>query len=430
MWEPLNLNLLEERPPIQPTLGGVGLIYPGKRHVFSGPQETAKTLAAYAIALEEVRAGGVVLLLDFEMGQWDARDRLRELGASAEDFERIHYLEPEGPASEEIVCELIARWAPTLAIIDAAAGAYALQGLDDNKRGDVERFAVVYVRPFWLREIATILVDHVVKNADNRGRYAIGSERKVGSADVHLGFEAITALARGGAGRYKIVTHKDRGGWLPRPRAGELELRSDPDGHAITWAFKQPAAESEDGWKPTALMERVSRYLEGRDDPTSRNAVEGDVTGKRDYVRQAVDCLVSEGYVNETAGPNRARLLLSVQAFREDEFAPGSPRLTGDQFAPSSPREEPQSQADSQVRPEFAPGSPLAPDSSSPQQPFSPTGETVLAGRTGEASKTPTFGDGGYLDCVTRCVWDGHITTGEALELEELHKLVLRGRPE
>ena len=39
------------------TLGGIGLVYPGKRHVFSGPPESAKTLAAYAIALAEVRAG-------------------------------------------------------------------------------------------------------------------------------------------------------------------------------------------------------------------------------------------------------------------------------------------------------------------------------------------------------------------------------------
>src|SRR5262245_51473693 len=85
-WALLNLANLEERPAIQPTLGGVGLVYPGKRHVFSGPPESAKTLAAYAIALAEIRQGGTVVLIDLEMGQWDARDRLRELGATAEDF--------------------------------------------------------------------------------------------------------------------------------------------------------------------------------------------------------------------------------------------------------------------------------------------------------------------------------------------------------
>ncbi len=38
-----------------------------QRHAFSGPPESAKTLAAYVIALEEIRNGGTVVLLDFEM---------------------------------------------------------------------------------------------------------------------------------------------------------------------------------------------------------------------------------------------------------------------------------------------------------------------------------------------------------------------------
>ena len=44
-------------------------------------------------------------------------------------------------------------------MIDTAAGAYSLQGLDDNLRRDVEKFARLYVRTFWLRGVATMLVD-------------------------------------------------------------------------------------------------------------------------------------------------------------------------------------------------------------------------------------------------------------------------------
>jgi hypothetical protein len=161
-WEPINLAKLEPRPATTPSIGGVNLIYPGKRHVFSGPTESAKTLAAYAILLAEVRLGGNVLLVDFEMGQWDARDRLREMGATDDELEHIFYIEPETPASEEIVENLVARWTFSLVVIDAAAGAYNLQALDDNKRADVETFARIYVRSFWLRGVATILVDHVV----------------------------------------------------------------------------------------------------------------------------------------------------------------------------------------------------------------------------------------------------------------------------
>jgi len=227
-WQPLNLAHLEERPPILPNLGGLGLVYPGKRHVFSGPPESAKTIFAYIAAIETVRQGGTVLLIDFEMGQWDARDRLRELGATDDDLERIGYVEPEAPATKEIVAELVETWKPTLVVIDAAAGAFDLQGLDDNKRADVERFASVYVRLFFLHDIATIVLDHVVKDPRSRNGFVIGSERKVGGADVHLGFEPVKLLYRGGRGVYRIVTRKDRSGHLPRPTAAKLELVSNP----------------------------------------------------------------------------------------------------------------------------------------------------------------------------------------------------------
>src|SRR5262245_20963918 len=72
-WAPRNLAELEDVPPVQPTLGGLSLVYPGKRHVFSGPQESAKTLAAYVVGLSVVRSGSSVVLIDFEMGPWDAK---------------------------------------------------------------------------------------------------------------------------------------------------------------------------------------------------------------------------------------------------------------------------------------------------------------------------------------------------------------------
>jgi hypothetical protein len=316
-WEPLNLAKLAERPPIKPTLGDMGLLYPGKRHVFSGPQESAKTLAAYAIALEVVRRDGAVLLIDFEMGHWDARDRFRELGATDEDFQRIDYVEPEIPATEATILELVDA-DPTLVIIDAAAGAYDLQGLDDNKRAEVERFAGLYTRRFFLNDIATLLIDHVVKDAKARGRYAIGSERKVGGVDVHLGFEAVKALTRGGSGLVKINTHKDRFGHLPRPKAAELALASDPETGHITWQLR--AADPEQPWRPTVLMEKVSRYAEERNgDLPSRNQVEAGIGGNRDYVRQAIDQLLAEDYLAEQEGPRNARLIVSVKPFRKPE---------------------------------------------------------------------------------------------------------------
>jgi len=333
-WQPLNLATLEDRPPIQPTLGSVGLVYPGKRHVFSGPQESAKTLAAYAIALEIVRAGGLVAVLDFEMGQWDARDRLRELGATDDDLAGVLYLEPEEQAKPSDIARLVAL-EPALVLIDAAAGAYDLHGLDDNKRQDVERFTRVYIRDFWRNGIATIVLDHVVKNHEGRGNYAIGSERKVGGADVHLGFEVKVPISRGSNGLYKITTHKDRGGFLHRGHLADLHLSSDPETHRIRWEFRKPEVADESGvFRPTVLMEKVSRYLEGLTDPVSRATIEDAVTGNRDYIRKAIDALVTDGFASQSPGPRGAKLITLEHPYV---------RLTDDQptTSPTSPMTSP-----------------------------------------------------------------------------------------
>ena len=79
------------------------------------------------------------------MGAYDTRNRLRELGATPNEIARVLYLEPDQPATEDHIDRLIIL-APALVLIDAAAGAFDPQGLDDNKRADVEHFTSLYVR--------------------------------------------------------------------------------------------------------------------------------------------------------------------------------------------------------------------------------------------------------------------------------------------
>jgi len=323
-WDAINLAKIEERLPLGPTVGEVGLIYPGKRHVFSGPPESAKTLAAYVIALAVIRTGGHVLLIDFEMGPYEARDRLLELGATETNFELLHYVEPETPATKQTMSDLLT-WEPSLVIIDAAAGAYDLQGLDDNKRGNVEEFMRLWIEPFRLRDVATIVIDHVTKSPENRGKFAIGSERKVGSADVHLGFETVEPVRRGSNGLYHVVVHKDRLGYLHRPKAAEFVLTSDPETHAITATFvlaTSDQAEGESTFRPTHLMEQASRFLESQTEPVSRTRIAESVHGRATWVRKAIDALVHDGYATETGGRGGARLVATTRPFREGVFAP------------------------------------------------------------------------------------------------------------
>jgi hypothetical protein len=332
-WEPLNLRALPDRPPVEPTIGG--LVYPGRRHVFSGPPESAKTFAAFCIAVDELHQGATVLHVDFEMFDYETRDRLRAMGVTDEELDRFVHVEPDARPGEGILGDLVETWQPRVAIIDAAAGAYAAAGLDDHKRGDVGAFERAFIDPLRIREVATIVVDHVTKRLETRGSFAIGSERKIGAADVHLGFEARVAIGRGRTGIVKVTTLKDRFGFLPRPTAAELELRSDPHTHAVTWEFR--AADDGDGWRPTVLMQKVSEYLVLTGDEVSRNDVESNVTGKAQYLREAMDALVADGFVSQCEGSRGARLLRSIRPFSSSShFVPTSSHDPDEVPRPSS----------------------------------------------------------------------------------------------
>jgi hypothetical protein len=95
-------------------------------------------------------------------------------------------------------------------------------------------------------------------------------------------------------------------------------VRSDPLTHAITWEFREPLSDDEASeWKPTRLMEKVSRWLENQADGVSRTTVEKNVSGTATYVRMALDALIVEGCVAETAGIRGSRPVRSVRPYRE-----------------------------------------------------------------------------------------------------------------
>lgn len=86
--------------------------------------------------------------IDFEMFHFETRDRLRAMGVTDEELDRFVHVEPDTRPGEGIIGDLVEAWQPRLAIIDAAAGAYAAAGLDDHKRGDVGAFEQAFIDPF------------------------------------------------------------------------------------------------------------------------------------------------------------------------------------------------------------------------------------------------------------------------------------------
>jgi hypothetical protein len=389
-WQPRSLIDIAAEPPEPPTIGG--LLYPGKRILLSGETESCKTWLALILSKAEMDVGLAVAWADLDaMGAGELLSRLRTLDVPDETIaRRFLYYEPTEALKAgrlDDVCALLRERAVRLFVIDAFNPILNLHGLDPNKTTEVETFWREVADPIAQTGAAPTLLDHVAKGADRSSKYAYGSERKASGAIVHIGFRTIEAFKRGGTGRTLLATHKDRPGFLPRPTIGRLVLVSD--GERITYELEPDRSREGDKFRPTFLMERISRTLEMHTEAVSKNWVEKNVEGKTDAKRTALDCLIDEGYVarDET---NRGSQLTSARPYREAD----DPVLKW--------ADENADETSPQPRPNLAPDlTSVIPDPTSPPRPPRKRGEgenrsatsPPFAGATSPSSM-PTWSDG------------------------------------
>lgn len=324
-WTRIKLGAYVDMPAEVPEIAG--LFYAGRRHLISGPGEAMKTWLCLAGAVEEIKAGRGVIWADLDgMGPRDITARLIALGVTTEQIDEfVYFTNPAGQLESRELVELLG-WASStscrLLVMDAFTGFLVAHALDGNSGSDVQQ-AWERLDPLLNAEIAVVLIDHVVKNSDNRNGQAIGSERKGTAAHLHFDLKPLEKLARGGIGRSRINVTRDRGAHFQRPSAGELLVYSDADTGTVTWTIKPPATEG-DTFRPTGYMEKVSRYLEANED-AAKGAVETAVGGKAEYIRIALDVLVQEGYATQASGARGALIHNSLKPYREaDDLVPTS----------------------------------------------------------------------------------------------------------
>jgi len=308
-WAPISLAALlaGELPEDPPTLlrraDGIHLLYPAKIHALSGEPEAGKGWLVLHAAEQVLAAGGRVVYIDFEDSPRTIVARLLALGAKPEAIiERFAYLRPDEPLDEAGRAALNAacRPAPTLAVLDGMTEALALHGLDLRDNGDVAGWINRFPRPLARLGAAVVTVDHVVKDREGRGRYAIGAQHKLAGVDVAYTLEVIEAFGRNRSGRSKVLVAKDRHGHIREHatagRIADLTLESHADGR-VTVTLTTPEAQDAATFRPTVLMERVAAALE-QTPGLSKRAVRTAVKGKNDTVDFALEVLVAEGYVS------------------------------------------------------------------------------------------------------------------------------------
>jgi len=318
-WQPVDLSAVlsgSYRPPA-PTVGrrsdGVGVFYPGKSHTVVSETEGGKTWFALAVTLDEMAAGNHVVYVDFEDDEGGVVGRLLALSASPDVIRaQFHYLRPDAPLRGVHAGDLAALLGdvkPTLAVLDGITEGMALHGLDPNKNQDAALFGTLVTKRLTNAGAAAVSLDHVVKDRENRGRYALGAVHKLnGLSGAQYVLTNRHPFGVGLTGRSTIAIAKDRPGQLRAqalPSAGGLHWFADLvlTSHEQDFAEVgvEPPHERDEDFRPTVLMQRVSEAVAGHGGPMSGRMITTAVTGKATTIRSAIDYLILDGYLSETS---------------------------------------------------------------------------------------------------------------------------------
>lgn len=349
-WTPVDLGpyLDGTWSPPEPTLlertDGICLLYPGLVHDFHGESESGKSLLAQGLAAQQLAAGLAVLYVDFESDAGQVAARLLALGATREQLrEHLVYVRPEAspyalveqPAWVELLSQPFA-----LVVLDGVTDALGQFGAASKDNDDIATWHRLVPRTLAVRTgAAVLLVDHVVKSTEGRGRFAIGGQTKMAAIDgASYLVEVEAPLGKGLAGVVVLRVGKDRPGTI-RPHCGTWRAldrtqeaarvtvdSTGSDGlirmHVEPPTTKVGEPEDDKPFRPTGVMEKVSRLLELRHEPISARELlrtyKGDGGKARDsIVYDAVNLLVAESYLVEQTGPRNARMLRSAAVYRQ-----------------------------------------------------------------------------------------------------------------
>lgn len=331
-WRPERLTdiLNGEWNPTIPTLmkrsDGIHLLYPGKVHSLHGESESAKSLIAQAECVKVINSGGLVLYQDYESDPASVIHRMLNMGASPDAVNRrLKYVRPEfDPESygdreaEEFEKHLTRQY--KLIVIDGVTASFDVYGLNSMDNGDTMK---------WGRKLplklaaktgaAVLLIDHVTKSSDGRGRFALGAQMKMS----FLTGAAYTAkmnqqLAVGRIGKVDIRVGKDREGLVRRystdPRSTDqtaaiaTAVFDSTVSGKLVYRLETPSGESpsirkadEISGPPRAVLDALAT---GGDWMTLKDICDSPMPKplSSSTAKRNVDRLVSTGFVAEAKG--------------------------------------------------------------------------------------------------------------------------------
>ena len=312
---------------------GAGLIYPGKVHSFYGESESGKSWIAQIATAELLKIDQKVIYIDFESDAIDIVNRLKVLGVSrANLLQYFSYIRPDGPrdVNDTYWQDILEPDRAVLVIIDGVTEALTMWGGQTKDNDEITRWMRIFPRTVATASgAAVVLIDHITKNAETRGRFAIGGQSKLATIDgaAYL-CEPIELLAPGKIGTISMRVTKDRPGDVRR-KAGAQKGKDRMQEAAIftidstrpqmEYVIGVPLREDEaEANKEFKKLKEVAEFIHNHPGSTRRMVQDG-VAGSKESIGNIIGDLVAGGWI-ENRGNDRS-FVLYLSEIGKDHFS-------------------------------------------------------------------------------------------------------------
>jgi hypothetical protein len=340
-WNPVDIEpaLAGLRPPPPALLrreDGKHLLYRNKIHWVAAEPGSGKSFFAQYACMQTLHDGGQVLYLDYESEATDVVSRLKDMGVPKDVLRKqFVYVHPEGgttmsPGDQAAYTRTVNSRQWTLAILDGTTDSIALEGLDANSGADITRWLHAIPRRLKTAGATILVIDHVVKSSEGRGRWAIGSGHKLAGLDgVSFTLEVIVPFAKAigkdsHEGKSRLGVGKDRGGDVQALTADDNKTLGMFCMTAYADGTLDPSitadADSSNMAVPYEVFVNIARVLKTYAGSTQKGVV--DRTGLSEHETAAgLMLMVEHGWVNvEAIGQSHKHTLTQSgqREFRDD----------------------------------------------------------------------------------------------------------------
>lgn len=327
-WKPVELKDYYDglfQAPIATLLkrsDGHGLIYEGRVHSIYGESESGKSWIAQIATAECLKNDKKVIYIDFESDAIDIVNRLKALGVSrANLLQYFTYIRPEGArdADDPYWQAILEPQSATLIVIDGVTESLTMWGGESKDNDAITRWMRIFPRTVATASgAAVVLIDHITKNAETRGRFAIGGQAKLATIDgaAYL-VEPLEALAPGRTGTLTMRVTKDRPGfvrkiagmWRKSDRTQEAAVFTiDSTRAQMQYVIGVPMLEDElESNKEFKKQKEVVEFIHNHPGASRRLVQEG-ISGSKDAIGERISDLVAGGWV-ENRGNDRSFIL-------------------------------------------------------------------------------------------------------------------------